>query len=52
MAIERQHRPIDKEFEECDYTGVLDISRRNLRLFPHIGDDIYETLEVFTASQL
>lgn len=52
MAIERQHRPIDKEFEEADYTGVLDISDRKLRLFPNIGDDIYDSLEVFVASKL
>lgn len=51
MAIERQHRPIDKEFEEADYSGCLDISGRKLRLFPNIGDDVYEPLEIFTASE-
>ena len=51
MAIERQHRPIDKEFEEADYTGILDISNRKLRIFPNIGDDIYDVLEVFDASK-
>lgn len=51
MAMERQHRPIDKEFEECYYTGVLDISGRNLRMFPNIGDDIYDPLELFTGSE-
>ena len=45
MAIERQHRPIDKEFEEADYTGILDISNRKLRIFPNISDDIYDVLE-------
>ncbi|XP_011403198.2 PREDICTED: leucine-rich repeat and calponin homology domain-containing protein 1-like [Amphimedon queenslandica] len=49
MAIERQHRPIDKEFEEADYSGILDISARKLRLFPNIGDDVYDPLEIFTA---
>ncbi len=51
MALERQHRPIDKEFEECYYTGVLDISGRNLRLFPNISDELYDPLEVFTGSK-
>ena len=51
MAMERQHRPIDKEFEECYFTGVLDISGRNLRMFPNIGDDIYDPLEVFTGGE-
>lgn len=51
MAIERQHRPIDKEFEEADYTGILDISNRKLRIFPNISDDIYDVLEVFDASK-
>jgi Leucine-rich repeat (LRR) protein len=50
MAIERQHRPIDKEFEEADYTGVLDISDRKLRIFPNIGDDIHDVLEIFVAN--
>ena len=51
MAIERQHRPIDKEFEEADYSGILDISGRKLRLFPNIGDDVYDPLEIFTAGE-
>lgn len=51
MAVVRQHRPIDKEFEEADYTGVLDISARKLRHFPNIGDDVYDALEIFTASK-
>lgn len=45
--MERQHRPIDKEFEEADYTGVLTITGRNLRHFPNFTDDFCDPVEVF-----
>ena len=47
--MERQHRPIDKEFEEADYTGVLNLSGRNLRHFPNFTDDYCDPVEVFEA---
>ena len=48
-GMERQHRPIDKEFEEADYTGVLTITGRNLRHFPNFTDDFCDPVEVFEA---
>lgn len=42
-------RAIDKEFEEADDTGVLDISGRNLRQFPVIPGDLMDFNCVFEA---
>lgn len=42
-------RPLDKEFEEADDTGVLDISGRNLRQFPTVGGDLLDFDYVFEA---
>jgi hypothetical protein len=42
-------RPIDKEFEEADDTGVLDISGRNLRQFPVIPGDMLDFSYIFEA---
>ena len=42
-------RPIDKEFEEADDTGVLDISGRKLRQFPNIPSEILDVTYVFEA---
>lgn len=44
-------RPIDKEFEEADDTGVLDISGRNLRQFPVIPGDMLDLNYVFEAGE-
>lgn len=40
-------RPIDKEFEDADDTGVLDISGRNLRQFPVIPGDMMDFSYIF-----
>lgn len=45
-------RPIDKEFEEADDTGVLDISGRKLRQFPTIAEDLLDITYVFEAGIL
>lgn len=45
-------RPIDKEFEDADDTGVLDISGRNLRQFPVIPGDMLDLHYVFEAGKL
>ncbi len=42
-------RAIDKEFEDADDTGVLDISGRNLRQFPVIPGDLLDYNYVFEA---
>lgn len=42
-------RPIDKEFEDADDTGVLDISGRNLRQFPVIPGELMDCHYVFEA---
>ena len=42
-------RAIDKEFEEADDTGVLDISGRNLRQFPVIPGDLVDFKLIFEA---
>lgn len=42
-------RPIDKEFEEADDTGVLDISGRKLRQFPVVPGEILDFSYVFEA---
>ena len=44
-------RAIDKEFEEADDTGVLDISGRNLRQFPVIPGDLMDFTYVFEAGE-
>ena len=44
-------RPIDKEFEEADDTGVLDLSGRNLRTFPQVPKELLEFSDVFVASE-
>ena len=44
-------RAIDKEFEEADDTGVLDISGRNLRQFPVIPGDLMDYNYVFEAGK-
>lgn len=44
-------RAIDKEFEEADDTGVLDISSRNLRQFPVISGDLLDYTYVFEAGK-
>lgn len=43
-------RPIDKEFEEADDTGVLDLSGRNLRTFPQVPKELLEFSDVFVAN--
>ncbi len=40
-------RPIDKEFEDADDTGVLDITGRNLRQFPTVPGDLLDFNYVF-----
>lgn len=53
--MERHHKPIvsiDKEFEEADYTGILNLSGRNLRHFPNFSDDYCDPVEVFEAGKL
>lgn len=42
-------RPIDKEFEDADDTGVLNISGRNLRQFPVIPGELMDFHYVFEA---
>ena len=44
-------RPIDKEFEEADDTGVLDISGRNLRQFPIIPGEMLDFSLIFEAGR-
>ena len=44
-------RAIDKEFEEADDTGVLDISGRNLRQFPVVPGDLVDFSFVFEAGR-
>ena len=44
-------RPIDKEFEEADDTGVLDISGRKLRQFPTIPRDLLDFNYIFEAGR-
>ncbi len=44
-------RPIDKEFEDADDTGVLDISGRNLRQFPVVPGDLLDLTYVFEAGR-
>ena len=44
-------RAIDKEFEDADDTGVLDISGRNLRQFPVIPGDMLDFSYIFEAGR-
>ena len=44
-------RTIDKEFEEADDTGVLDLSGRNLRQFPVVPIDLMDFNFVFEVGE-
>ena len=44
-------RPIDKEFDEADDTGVLDLSGRNLRQFPLIPGELLDFSLIFEAGR-
>lgn len=45
-----QHaRPIDKEFEDADDTGILVLAGRNLRAFPGVPVDQCDVGFVFEA---
>ncbi len=44
-------RAIDKEFEDAEDTGVLDISGRNLRMFPVIPGDTVDFNLLFEAGK-
>ena len=47
-----QHlRPIDKEFEDADDTGVLVLSGRNLRSFPTVASDLVDYNEIIEAGK-
>ena len=39
-------RPIDKEFEDADDTGVLVLSSRNLRTFPVVPGELCDFNDV------
>ncbi len=53
MAHVHQHqRPIDKEFEDADDTGVLTLTGRNLRTFPVVAQDLVDYLEIVEAGKL
>ena len=45
-------RPIDKEFEDADDTGILVLSGRNLRGFPGVPVDQCDVGYVFEAGKL
>ena len=49
VELVRMSRPIDKEFEDADDTGVLDISGRNLRQFPVIPGELMDFHYIFEA---
>lgn len=49
MFLVEMLRAIDKEFEEADDTGVLDLSCRNLRQFPVIPGDLVDYNLIFEA---
>ncbi len=51
MAHQHQ-RPIDKEFEDADDTGVLTLTGRNLRSFPVVAKDLVDYLEIVEAGKL
>lgn len=42
-------RPIDKEFEEADDTGVLVLSSRNLRNFPVVPGELCDFNDLLEA---
>lgn len=42
-------RPIDKEFEEADDTGVLVLSSRNLRNFPLVPGELCDFNDLLEA---
>ena len=42
-------RPIDKEFEDADDTGVLVLSSRNLRNFPVVPGDLCDFNDLLEA---
>ena len=44
-------RPIDKEFEEADDTGVLVLSSRNLRNFPVVPGDLCDFNDLLEAGK-
>ncbi len=47
-----QHqRPIDKEFEDADDTGVLALTGRNLRSFPVVAHDLVDYSEIIEAGK-
>lgn len=45
-------RPIDKEFEDADDNGVLNLSGRNLRMFPNVPGELCDFADVFEAGKL
>ena len=44
-------RPIDKEFEDADDNGVLNLSGRNLRMFPNVPGELVDFAYVFEAGK-
>ena len=52
MTTYIHQRPIDKEFEDADDTGVLVLSGRNLRTFPVVPGDLYDANYIFEAGGL
>ena len=46
-----QQRPIDKEFEDADDNGVLNLSGRNLRMFPNVPGELCDFADVFEAGK-
>ena len=44
-------RPIDKEFEEADDTGVLVLSSRNLRNFPVVPGELCDFNDLLEAGE-
>ena len=53
LGMAHQHqRPIDKEFEDADDTGVLTLTGRNLRSFPVVAQDLVDYLEIVEAGKL
>ena len=44
-------RPIDKEFEEADDTGVLVLSSRNLRNFPVVPGELCDLNDLLEAGE-
>ena len=45
------HRPIDKEFEDADDTGVLVLSSRNLRNFPVVPGELCDFNDLLEAGR-